>query len=146
MLYYIEGENTKGSDLIKRVVNIFLVIIIASQFLIVTSSATIPISPFYINIYSCSSDLTISGSTATCESIAKGYLDITKKILIEQYLEKKSGNSWTGESSWSSTVNYYSGSATNTKSSLASGTYRLRTVFTINDSETITVISAEKTK
>lgn len=98
------------------------------------------------------SRLTISGTTATCKS---GYDDaiVMPTITAVQTLEKH----WAfgiffavdDDSSWTKTVNNAAVlSMTSTKSSLPSGTYRLRTDFTTisssGQSETVPVYSAEK--
>lgn len=63
-------------------------------------------------------------------------------------LKKSSSGTWCEVASWSETDTGYKGSATNTKSGLSSGTYRLKTAFTVyagSDYETITKYSSEKT-
>ena len=85
------------------------------------------------------------------ENYAKGigYSGETTKIVMEQTLQKKtSSGGWSEVASWSETDTGYIGSATNTKSSLSSGTYRLKTVFTVyagSDYEVLTKYSTEKT-
>lgn len=95
------------------------------------------------------STLTISGTKAICVSKAIGYSGETTKIVMEQTLQKKtSSGGWSEVASWSETDTGYIGSATNTKSSLSSGTYRLKTVFTVyagSDYEVLTKYSTEKT-
>lgn len=112
--------------------------------------AVLEISPRYSYTISTSSDLTTSGKSAACKSSITANFEVTK-IVINQYLQKKSDSSWgtVPNGSWTKTVNTFVGSAENTKSSLSSGTYRLKTVFTVTtktgQSETITVYSTEKT-
>lgn len=126
-----------------------VLILLSSLFLCNMPVSAAEITPYYLYTHTASSTLTISGTTATCVSTARGYSGETTKIFIYQALQKKnSNNSWTVVSSWSETDTGYIGSATNTKSSLASGTYRLRTVFTVyagSAYETIESISSEKT-
>lgn len=103
----------------------------------------------YTYILTSSSELTFSGNTATCKSYAKGYSTVTK-ISVTQYLEKQNGKNWETVSggTWSDSVSASSISMTNSKSSLGSGTYRLRTVFTVysgTSSETIEKTSSEVT-
>ncbi|MBP1563354.1 MAG: hypothetical protein J6C38_06520 [Oscillospiraceae bacterium] len=89
----------------------------------------------------------IIGTTAYCTSSTTG-VD-TVKITVEQTLEKYSGWFWIWNNvdgaSWTKTVNYNSISMSNSKSSLTSGTYRLKSVFTLTSSsgktETITIYS-----
>lgn len=114
-----------------------------------SAPAVLEISPRYSYTISTTSVLTTSGKSATCESSITANFEVTK-IVINQYLQKKSGSSWgtVPNGSWTKTVNTFVGSAENTKSSLSSGTYRLKTVFTVTtktgQSETVTVYSAEK--
>jgi len=116
-------------------------------------SAYVPpdVSPQYSYTQSCSSELTISGSTATCKSNAIGYYNETTKIVIKQALQKKnSSGNWINvkNATWTGTVYNFQGSITNSKSSLSNGTYRLRSVFTVyagTSYETITKYSKEKT-
>lgn len=107
------------------------------------------IMPFDLYTNSCSSTLTISGTTATCKSNALGYANVTTKIVMKQTLQKKtSSKTWSEVNSWNETDIGYKGSATNTQSNLSSGIYRLKTVFTVyagSDYETITKYSSEKT-
>lgn len=117
----------------------------------VSAAVKIPdVSPAYLYTYSCSSILTTSGTTATCKSSAKGYNNETTKIVFKQTLQKKnSSGGWDDvtDAAWTSTVNNYQGTVTNYKYSLSSGTYRLKTVFTVyadTSYETITKYSSEK--
>lgn len=117
----------------------------------VSAAEKIPdVSPEYLYTYTCSSTLTTSGTTATCKSTAKGYYNETTKIVFKQTLQKKnSSGGWNDvtNATWTSTVYNYQGSTTNHKYSLSSGTYRLKTVFTVyagTSYETITKYSSER--
>ena len=91
--------------------------------------------------------LSINGKTAHCKSEAKGMEEVTK-IEATQYLEKKTLWWWDPVDDWSLSVNGNNLEMTNYKSELGSGTYRLRTVFTVyvsGDSEHDEVISEEIT-
>ena len=109
------------------------------------------IAPAYEYADNPSSKLSISGQTAYCTSDADGVN--TVKITVEQTLEKYSGWFWIWDNvdgaSWTKTVNTNAICLSNTKSGLSSGTYRLKSVFTLTTStdktETITVYSNEKT-
>lgn len=98
---------------------------------------------------SCSSVLSVSGTTGTCTSSATGYYGETTKIVMVQYLQKKSASgSWSSVCSWSETYNSYRGYMAKTKYNLSSGTYRLKTVFTVyagSNSEVLTKYSSSKT-
>lgn len=107
------------------------------------------IMPAYTYTCNCSSVLSISGSSATCTSSATGYYGETTKISVYQVLQKKtSSGSWTSVGSWQETDVGYNGYASNTKTGLSSGTYRLYTVFTVyagSNYETIEKYSSTKT-
>ena len=104
---------------------------------------------YYIDLYS--TELSFSGSTATCTSSATGYRNVTTKIVFDQTLQKRNylgGWSSVDNAHWTDTVYYYKGSVTNSKSSLSGGTYRLKTEFTVYagaDYETIIDYSSEET-
>lgn len=103
---------------------------------------------FYLYTSKVTSNISISSKTATCKSVVTGIIGTTTKIVITQRLQKKSGDTWTNVQSWTKTVNGYTTSFTNSKSSLASGTYRTRTVAKVYKGtayETITVNSSTAT-
>lgn len=107
------------------------------------------VQPRYAYTTFASSKLTISGTTATCNSSARGLTGVNK-IEATQYLEKKiSQDKWDTIDHWSTSVNGFClDEMTNKKTNLSSGTYRLRTVFVVymgNDSESPEKISSEKT-
>ena len=97
-----------------------------------------------------SSVLTISGTSATCESSAKGYDCVS--ITVAHTLQKYSGILWIWDdvenSTSEKTVNTNTVMLSTTKSGLESGTYRLESTFTLTSSsgsvETITIYSTEK--
>ena len=132
----------------KKLVSVICVIVLSVMCFGMIASAE-NITPFTLYTDYATSTLTISGTKATCVSKATGYSGETTKIVMEQTLQKKtSSGGWSEVASWSETDTGYIGSATNTKSSLSSGTYRLKTVFTVyagNDYEVLTKYSAEKT-
>ena len=91
------------------------------------------------------SSLSISGKKASCVSIVHGFSGLATKVVITQTLQKQNGSTWTYVSSWNKTFNTWLGSLSNSKSSLSSGTYRLKTVAKVysgNNYETITVYSS----
>ena len=108
-------------------------------------------SPFYAVADQAYSEIEIVGNKADCVSRACG--DQVVKITVEQTLEKYSGWFWIWNNvdgaSWSKTVNTNTIRLSNSKSGLDSGTYRLKSVFTLTNSggktETITIYSAEET-
>lgn len=93
--------------------------------------------------------LSISGTTATCISTADG--ENTVSITVTQTLQKR-GFLWiwgnVDGASWSRTVNGSSIRLSNTKSGLSNGTYRVKSVFKLTDTngktETVTIYSTKK--
>lgn len=126
---------------------ILAVFLVLSMFVVPASAAEFKndtVSPAYEIGQRPTSELSISGATASCDSRINGINCV--KITAEQTLEKYWGLwIWTSVdgTSWTKTVNSSTLTMSNTKSGLASGTYRLKTVFTLTDSsgksETITV-------
>lgn len=103
-----------------------------------------PISPMYLYTNHVESELSISGTTAYCNSKATGLSSVTK-IEATQYLEKKVLLWWSEVDSWNKTVNSNSLNMSNTEYNIGSGTYRLRTVFKVysgSNSEEIEKISS----
>ena len=107
-----------------------------------------------IETYDVSSDkkyssLEISGTTATCKSNYYSTNTSIKSIKINHTLALDAGLITLPIASWSATSNGSSASLTNTKSSLASGTYQLESTFTVTNadgkSETVTIYSSKKT-
>ncbi len=104
------------------------------------------ISPLYDIAKNVSSELNIVGTSAECISQADG--DDAVRITVEQTLQKHWGlwiwNDVDG-AEWSKQVDYSSIYLFNSKSGLGSGTYRVKSVFTLTDkngkSETITIYS-----
>jgi len=107
------------------------------------------VSLMYEIAYTATSRLSISGQTAYCTSETDG--ENVVSITVEQTLEKYSGWLWIWNdvANWTKTTNQSTISVSNTQSGLSSGTYRLKSVFTLTDSngesETITIYSNEKT-
>jgi hypothetical protein len=116
-----------------------------------TQIVTDLVSPAYEYAMSTKSYLTITSSTAECKSVCDGMAGVTQ-ITVEHTLEKHWGlwiwNEVDG-ASWTKTVYSDTIRLSNTKSGLDSGTYRLKSVFTLKsssgDTEKITVYSDEKT-
>lgn len=122
----------------------------ASANTVETFSLVNGVSPLYEIATDAHSTLGITGSTATCSSTIAHSTAV--KITAEQTLQKQ-GFLWIwskyDNTTWTKTVNSSSIVMTNTKTGLASGKYRLKTVFTLTDkngkSETITIYSDSKT-
>ncbi len=115
----------------------------------VTSLANDGVSPAYEIANSCTSNLTIQNGTAECTSIAKGTDAVS--ITVAQTLQKYWGlwiwNDVKG-AKWTRTENRNSVQLSDSISGLESGTYRVKSVFTLTDkdgkSETITIYSNEE--
>lgn len=73
------------------------------------------------------SNLTITNSKATCDSYVEGKLGITTRIVIVHTLQKWNGSSWNDCATWYNVYDTWVASLVTTKSSLSSGTYRLKT-------------------
>lgn len=135
--------------MIKKITAAILTVIVSVLvFCTVVSANEISLRTTYL--MTCSSTLTISGTTATCDSNATGYYGETSKIAITQILQKKiSSDKWEDVNSWSETDQGYKGSATNYEYNLTKGEiYRLKSVFTVyagSDFETVEKCSFEKT-
>ena len=82
---------------------------------------------YYLYTISTSSVLSFSGSTATCKSTVCGMNGYVTKIVFTQKLQKKVDGSWTTIKTWTTTKNQTSASVVNSKSSMSTGTYRLKT-------------------
>lgn len=114
-----------------------------------TSYVNGSVVPMYENDCDLTSILAIVGTKATCRSTAAGNTlkSITATQTIEKHWDLWIWNEVDG-ASWSKTVKSSNLSMSNTKSGLDSGTYRLRTDFTVTSTsgstETITVYSKEK--
>ena len=71
--------------------------------------------------------LTIASDTATCTSKITGISGTTTKILVIQTLQKKSGSTWGDIAVWSDVYIGTSYTFINTKTSLSSGSFRVKT-------------------
>lgn len=113
----------------RRISAFMLIITILSTLCGVTVCA---VEPRYSYTTTATSTLYISSNTAYCKSKARGKTTATK-IEAVQYLEKKSGSKWyvVTDGTWTDSVNDSLLIVSNNKSGLTSGTYRVRTVFTV---------------
>lgn len=132
----------------RKITSLLCAIVLSVSFAVgnaASAAVILPDSPAYSYTHECSSDLSISGTTATCNSSVTGYYNKTTKIVIIQILQKQnSSGNWDNVCSWSDTVYSFQGSLTNTKTSLSGGTYRLKTVAIVyagTANETITKYS-----
>ncbi len=109
------------------------------------------ISTYDLSGHTKYSSLSISGKKATCISVYRSLSDDCSSITAVQTLEK---HSWfifwdtVGDECKTTVTNKGSLSFTNYKDNLGSGTYRVKTVFTVvlknGTSESITVYSSEE--
>ena len=135
----------------KKLISLILCLILGISCFIFPANAAVieeeTISPMYTYTTSVTSNLSISSKTATCTSNVVGKSGVTK-IEITQRLQKKNGDSWNNIKSWTNTYTTVGATFKNTKSSLASGTYRTRTIAKVykgTDYETIRVNSTTVT-
>ncbi len=137
----------------KKVFSVLAVLLLCFSVPVTASASTVTfglVQPYYEKASDATSELYISGTTATCESRVKGDSDVVE-ITAVQYLEKQ-GFLWIwgtyDDTTWTKTVYSNALTMSNTKTGLSGGKYRLKTVFTLTDkygeSETITVDSDVK--
>ncbi|MCH5203817.1 MAG: hypothetical protein J1F03_03660 [Oscillospiraceae bacterium] len=140
----------------KIMVMLFSAIVLCTSLVATTSAETMyppvdeGITPAYEIASNPYSNLEISGQTAYCTSKTGSANAIS--ITVEQTLEKYSGWFWiwsdVKDAHWTETVNANTIRVDNTKGELSDGTYRLKSVFTLTDSngktEIITIYSVEK--
>ncbi len=104
------------------------------------------VEPAYVIANNPVSRVTISGTTATCYSSTRGN---ATTISITQTLQVKKTTVWSNvkNATWTKTVNANSITMRNFKYDLDSGTYRLKSEYTLTakdgTTETITVYSLE---
>ncbi len=106
------------------------------------------VAPAYEYANQAFSELSVSSDTALCSSSCTGNISVVK-VTVEQTLQKRGGLFWlwndVAGAIWSKTNNSRSITISKSKSGLESGTYRLKSVFTLTsssgDTETITVYS-----
>lgn len=138
----------------KKFISLLMSILMCFSLSTAVSAQVIPanfVQPYYEMAANASSDLSISGTTATCVSRVNGLSGVVK-ITVNQYLQKQ-GFLWIWTTydgaEWTETVSSDSLFVSNTKTGLTSGNYRLKSVFTLTDkngkTETITVYSGEVT-
>lgn len=130
----------------KKAISVILVLVFCMTFSLVASAQ---VELYAVGSSKRTSELYISATTATCTSTYSDLSGKTAKVTIEQSLEKHdflwSWSTYAGE--WSKTTNGGSAALTNKVYKLPSGTYRVKTVFTVTmdgSTETITVYSQEE--
>lgn len=137
----------------KKVFSMLAILLLCFSFPIKASASTVSFAvaqPYYEKAYNAKAELFINSTTATCKSRVNGNSDVVE-ITATQYLQKQGflwiwstydGAEWT-KTEYSNTL-----TMSNTKTDLSSGKYRLKTIFTLTDSqgetETITVYSDEQ--
>ena len=133
---------------LKKLLVILLTVMMICMSLSVVTSASYDISPAYNIASEVISELSFNGTSAICTSYA--FASTAVKIEVKQTLQQKTLWFWSDVSSatWTKSVNTRVIDFTNSKSSLSSGTYRVKSVFTFTNSsgksETVTVYSLEK--
>lgn len=105
-------------------------------------------SPNYKYTSSCSSYLSISGTTATCISKLTGYYGETTKIVVTQTLQVKNGTQWRSVNSWTATYNSHACNFLNTRTIYSGNTYRVKSEYKVyagSSYETVYSYSATST-
>lgn len=135
--------------MVKKLIS-FLLVVVLSFGMTGTVSAS-SISTYDLSGHTKYSSLSISGKKATCVSIYRSLDDDCSSITAVQTLEKYS---WfvfwdtVGNECKTTVTNKSNLSFTNYKDNLDSGTYRVKTVFTVvlkdGQSDTVTVYSSEE--
>jgi len=130
------------------------VILASSQVLAQESEVTngksdiVEITPFWININSITTSLSISNTgTASCSAIISGATGTTS-ISATYRLEQKTGNTWSTVQTRTGSTNATRLTFSRSSNNVARGTYRLSVTATVvrnGVSETVTVSSTEKT-
>lgn len=137
----------------KKVISMLMCFLLFFSFSVTASAKAIPggtAQPYYEKASEAKSELTINGTTATCESTLKGDPNVVKIVAV-QTLEKQGNRQTWGtynQTTWTKTAYSNSLTVSHTRPGLESGKYRLKTVFTLTDenggTETITVYSSEE--
>ena len=84
----------------------------------------------YVYTVALGTYLDISNNEAMCESVIHGYTGVTR-IAITQSLQRWNGSTWSSVATWYNVYNSDYIDYINYKSSLASGTYRVKTYATV---------------
>lgn len=131
----------------KKLLSVLLVVCLMMGICVTASAA---VETYDLSDATKTSALTISSGKATCTSRFVGSDSTVKSVKITQTLEKFSFL-WFWDvvgGEWNKTSNTSYSTFVNTKSGLTSGTYRVKSVFTVTmktgQVETVTVYSAEK--
>lgn len=131
----------------KKIISVLLVVCIMMGICVTASAAAV--DTYDLTGATKSSALVISSGKATCISTFISTDTSIKSIKIEQTLEKFSFLwFWDSIGQWNRTSYASTSTLSNAKSGLTSGTYRLKSVFTVTmkngQKESVTVYSAEK--
>ena len=135
--------------MLKKLITVLLAVVISFGMIGAVSASNI--STFDISGHTKASSLIINNNKATCKSQYQSYNDDCSSITAVQTLEKRS---WlvfwntVGDKCTKTVTNTDALSFTNYKYNLDSGTYRVKTVFTVvlkdGRSESVTVYSSEE--
>ena len=132
----------------KRALSLILSLAVMMSFCSIGASAS-GSGAKYSYTDSVTTTLSKSGSNLTGKVDVQGYMGITTKIEIKQYLEKHFfGSIWLPVDNGSQTTNSYAASYSKNYGTQTSGTYHIYTevmVYSGSNYETITQTSTEKT-
>lgn len=133
------------------VLTVVLAIVFSVPCLAYSENRSDEVKPLYTLAINPRSYITVSGTTAYCESRVNGLETKVSSISVVQTLQKHWAFGIYSDvqgATWSKSVNGTSISISKTKTGLESGTYRVKAVFTLTakdgTSETITVYSDSK--
>lgn len=138
----------------KKVISVMLAFLLCFSFPASVSAAGFSgsmVQPFYDKAREVTSTLRINGTSAVCESTCKGESDVVKIVAVQTLEQQGFLGFWFtyNDVPWTKTVKSNMLAMSNTESGLSSGSYQLKTVFTLTDklgdTETITVYSTVKT-
>lgn len=145
-LYRGVPQKRKAVRNVKKVISLILVLALCMTFSLAVSAQAAEL--YTVDSRVRTSKLTISSTTATCKSYYNDQSGDTSKVVIEQSLEKQSlllfWSTYAGE--WTQTTNGSVATLTNKVYDLPSGTYRVKTVFTVTIDGTTQSITAYSDK
>jgi len=114
----------------KRIISLFAVLVSVIVFGTINAFAE-ERGMNYLYTNACFSTLSVSGSTATCNSSLRGYYGLTTKIEVTQTLQVRDGNQWRQSKTWTATYYSHNCDLENTKTVYSGNTYRVKSEFKV---------------
>lgn len=124
----------------------FIILLSCSLTCFALATKEAEIQPYYTNVETIRTSLSISGGNASCIAKLTGVSGKTTKVTITMTLEKKVLFWWSEQETWTQTFNSYNGTLSKNYSGANSGTYRITAeyiAYSGTNSETITDTSSE---